>query len=96
MTEDSVGKNTHIYLDPTLAKGKNITLKTANSWFRNSDGSWPDTKVEIQSDYDLAYKTNITNKFRKTSLEIYKIDSVTGDRYSLGDASLDGAVFRLY
>ena len=96
LTEDSVGKNTHIHLDPTLAKGKNITLKTANSWFRNSDGSWPDTKVEIQSDYDLAYKTTVTNKFKKISVRVRKIDSETQRENPLGDATLDGAVFGLF
>lgn len=96
LTEDNVGKNTHIILDPEYAKGKKITLKTTNSWFRDKDGKWPDKKVEIQSDYALAYKTEVINKFKKTSVRVEKIDANTGEKVPLGDANLDGAKFRLY
>ena len=96
LTEDNVGKNTHVFVDPEYAKGKKITLKAANSWVKDEDGKWPDTKVEIQSDYDLAYSVVVINKFKKVSMKINKVDSITGEIVPLGDASLDGAGFRLY
>ncbi|HAV90075.1 MAG TPA: hypothetical protein DCW44_02220 [Eubacterium sp.] len=96
LTEDNVGKNTHVFVDSEYAKGKKITLKAANSWVKDEDGKWPDTKVEIQSDYDLAYSVVVINKFKKVSMKINKVDSITGEIVPLGDASLDGAGFRLY
>ena len=32
LTEDSVGNNKNIFLDPAMVKGVKITLKAANSW----------------------------------------------------------------
>ena len=96
LTEDNVGDNTHIYLDPELKKGKTITLKTANSWMKDDDGKWPDAKVEVQSDYSLVYRQDVINKFKKVAVKVTKVDSKTNLPYPLGDGKLDGAVFELY
>lgn len=96
LTEDNVGANKHLIVDPTYAKGVNITLTEANSWERNSDGSWPDMAGAIHSDYEKAYKTDIYNKYKKASFTIKKLDKDSSDHKAHGDATLDGAVFRLY
>lgn len=96
LTEDNTGDNKHIIMDPEFAKGKKITLKKANSWEKNADGDWPDRLEEIPSEYSKAYVTGVTNKYKKATINVVKIDKYSDDKKSHGDASLEGAQFQLY
>lgn len=96
LTENSTGDNKHIVLDPEYAAGKKITLKKANSWEKNDDGDWPDSLEEVPSDYSGAYITGVTNKYKKATVNVIKVDNYSDDRKAHGDASLDGAEFQLY
>lgn len=96
LTEDNTGDNKHIVVDPEFAKGKKITLKKANSWEKNADGVWPDKLEEIPSEYSKAYVTGVTNKYKKATINVVKIDKYSDDKKAHGDASLEGAQFQLY
>ena len=96
LTEDNTGDNKHIIMDPEFAKGKKITLKKANSWEKNADGEWPDRLEEIPSEYSKAYVTGVTNKYKKVTINVVKIDKYSDDKKAHGDASLEGAQFQLY
>lgn len=96
LTENNTGDNRHIVLDPEYAAGKKITLKKANSWERNSDGEWPDSLEEVPSDYSGAYITGVTNKYKKATVNVIKVDHYSNDKKAHGDASLDSAEFQLY
>ena len=96
LTENSVGNNKNIFLDPSLAKGVKITLKEANSWQKNASGDWPDKLVEHPTQYEKAYITNLTNKYKKAAISIAKKSGGSADGSAHGDATLDGAVFQLY
>lgn len=96
LTEDNTGDNKDIILDPNFAKGVKITLKKANSWEKNDDGVWPDSLEEVASDYSKAYITGVTNKYKKASIKVVKVDKYSKDKKAHGDASLEGAEFQLY
>lgn len=96
LTENSTGDNKHIVLDPEFAAGKKITLKKANSWEKNSNGEWPDSAEEVPSEYSGAYITGVTNKYKKATVNVIKVDNYSNDKKAHGDASLDGAEFQLY
>ena len=96
LTENSVGNNKNIFLDLSLAKGVKITLKEANSWQKNASGDWPDKLVEHPTQYEKAYITNLTNKYKKEAISIAKKSGGSADGSAHGDATLDGAVFQLY
>lgn len=96
LTEDNTGDNHDIVVDPEFAGGKKITLKKANSWEKNSDGVWPDTLEEVASDYSGAYITGVTNKYKKATIDVVKIDKYSKDKKAHGDASLEDAQFQLY
>lgn len=96
LTEDNTGENKHIVVDPEFAKGVNITLTKANSWEKNADGVWPDSLEEIASDYSKAYTTGVTNRYKKATIKVVKIDKYSDDKKSHGDALLEGAQFQLY
>ncbi|MFR4745861.1 MAG: SpaA isopeptide-forming pilin-related protein [Clostridium sp.] len=96
LTEDSIGNNKNIFLDPAMVKGVKITLKEANSWQKNSNGDWPDKLVEHPTQYSKAYMTTITNKYKKATIEVTKKSGGSADGSAHGDATLDGAVFQLY
>lgn len=96
LTEDNTGDNEHIVMDPEYAKGVDITLTKTNSWEKNADGEWPDLLEEIASDYSKAYITGITNRYKKATVDVVKIDKYSSDRKAHGDAKLDGAQFQLY
>lgn len=96
LTEDNTGDNRHIIVDPELAKGVKITLKKANSWEKNADGSWPDSMEEIPSEYSKAYVTGVTNRYKKATIDVIKTDSYSSDKKPHGNAELDGAQFQLY
>lgn len=96
LTEDNTGDNKHIVMDPEFAKGKKITLKKANSWEKNANGVWPDSVAEIPSEYSKAYVTGVTNKYKKATINVVKIDKYSDDKKAHGDASLEGAQFQLY
>lgn len=96
LTEDNTGDNKHIVMDPEFAKGVKITLKKANSWEKNADGVWPDSLEEIASDYSKAYTVGVTNKYKKATIDVVKIDKYSSDKKAHGDASLEGAQFQLY
>lgn len=96
LTEDNTGDNHDIVADPEYAAGKKITLKKANSWEKNADGVWPDTLEEVPSDYSGAYITGVTNRYKKATIDVVKIDKYSKDKKAHGDASLEGAQFQLY
>lgn len=96
LTEDNTGDNKHIVMDTEFADGKKITLKKANSWEKNADGAWPDALAEVPSEYSGAYITGVTNKYKKATIDVVKIDKYSADKKPHGDASLEGAQFQLY
>ena len=96
LTENSTGENKDIILDPGLAGGVRITLKKANSWEKNAEDAWPDSLEEVPSDYSKAYITGVTNKYKKASIKVVKVDKYSKDKKAHGDASLEGAEFQLY
>ncbi|MCM1245289.1 MAG: SpaA isopeptide-forming pilin-related protein [Roseburia sp.] len=96
LTEDNTGTNCHIVKDPEYAGGKKITLNKENSWERNSDGTWADSQEEVPSDYSGAYITDVTNRYKKASIDVVKIDKYSKDKKAHGDANLNGAEFQLY
>lgn len=96
LTEDNTGTNKDIILDPEFAKGVRITLKKENSWEPNADKVWPDKLEETPSDYSKAYITGVTNKYKKATIDVVKVDKYSSDKKAHGDASLEGAEFQLY
>lgn len=96
LTEDNTGDNKHIVPDPEYAAGKKITLTKTNSWEKNADGVWPDTLEEIASDYSGAYITGVTNRYKKATIDVVKVDKYSKDKKPHGDASLEDAQFQLY
>lgn len=96
LTEDNTGANKHIVMDPTFAQGVRITLDQDDSWERTATNEWPDSALEVPSEYTKAYITGVTNKYKKASIDVVKIDPYSADKKAHGDASLDGAVFQLY
>mgnify|MGYP000718355507 FL=1 len=42
-----------------------VTLTKADSWKKNSDGKWPETVEESYSNYRLAYKPVLKDKYKK-------------------------------
>ena len=72
-----------------------VTLKKADSWTRNSDGKWPETAEGTYSNYKLAYKPVLKDKYKKVKLTAVKIDEETG-KTAQGDATLEGAVYGVY
>ena len=96
LTENSVGKNKNVIMDPTYAKGVSLTLKKENSWKQDKDGNWPDMLAEHPTQYSKAYETNITNKYKKATIKVKKKAGNTADGKAHGDATLEGAVFQLY
>lgn len=72
-----------------------VTLKKSDSWTRNSDGKWPETAEESYSNYKLAYKPVLKDKYKKVKLTAVKIDEETG-KAAQGDATLEGAVYGVY
>lgn len=73
-----------------------VTLKKADSWTKNSDGKWPETAEESYSNYTLAYKPVLKDKYKKVKLEITKKDAETNSTTPQGDATLVGAVYGVY
>ena len=96
LTEDNTGDNKNLIVDPEFAKGVKITLKKANSWEKDDDGQWADSKVDIASEYSKAYITGITNKYKKATIKVVKKDSYSTDKKAHGEAELEGAEFQLY
>lgn len=72
-----------------------ITLTKADSWTKNKDGKWPETAEESYSNYKLAYKPVLVDKFKKVKLVAEKVDPETG-KVAQGDATLEGAVYGVY
>ena len=73
-----------------------VTLKKADSWTKNSDGKWPETVEESYSNYKLAYKPVLKDKYKKVKLEITKKDAENNSTTPQGDATLVGAVYGVY
>ena len=48
------------------------------------------------SSHSGAYITGITNKYKKATVNVIKVDHYSNDKKAHGDASLDGAEFQLY
>lgn len=72
-----------------------VTLTKADSWKKNSDGKWPETAEESYSNYKLAYKPVLKDKYKKVKMTVWKKDSETGST-AQGDATLEGAVYGVY
>ena len=72
-----------------------VTLKKADSWTKNKDDKWPETADETYSNYKLAYKPVLKDKYKKVRLEAQKVDPETG-KVAQGDATLEGAVYGVY
>ena len=72
-----------------------VTLTKADSWKKNSDGKWPETAEESYSNYRLAYKPVLKDKYKKVKMTVRKKDSETGSTPQ-GDATLEGAVYGVY
>jgi len=72
-----------------------VTLKKADSWKKNSDGKWPETSEESYSNYKLAYKPVLKDKYKIVKMTVWKKDSETGSTPQ-GDATLEGAVYGVY
>lgn len=72
-----------------------VTLTKADSWKKNSDGKWPETAEESYSNYKLAYKPFLKDKYKKVKMTVWKKDSETGST-AQGDATLEGAVYGVY
>lgn len=72
-----------------------VTLTKADSWVKNDDGDWPETAEGTYSNYKLAYKPVLKDKYKKVKLTAIKIDEETG-KTAQGDATLEGAVYGLY
>lgn len=96
LTEDNTGDNTSIVMDPTFAQGVPITLTANNSWYANDDNSWPDEAEADPTEYSLAYKTGVTNSYKRASVKVVKIDKYSSDKKPHGEADLEGAQFTLY
>lgn len=72
-----------------------VTLTKADSWKKNSDGKWPENAEESYSNYRLAYKPVLKDKYKKVKMTVWKKDSETGST-AQGDATLKGAVYGVY
>ena len=72
-----------------------VTLTKADSWKKNSDGKWPEIAEESYSNYKLAYKPVLKDKYKKVKMTVWKKDSETGSTPQ-GDATLEGAVYGVY
>ena len=96
LTEDNTGDNKDIIVDPEFAGGVKITLDKDYSWEKNADGVWADTLEETPSEYSKAYITGVTNKHKKATIDVVKVDKYSSDKKAHADASLEGAEFQLY
>lgn len=94
LTSFVVDKGNNKITDATNNK-VTVTLTKADSWTRNSDGKWPETSEESYSNYKLAYKPVLKDKYKKVKLTAVKIDEETG-KTAQGDATLEGAVYGVY
>ena len=94
LTSFVVDKGNNKITDATNNK-VTVTLTKADSWTRNSDGKWPETAEESYSNYKLAYKPVLKDKYKKVKLTAVKIDEETG-KVAQGDATLEGAVYGVY
>lgn len=72
-----------------------VTLTKSDSWKKNSDGKWPETAEESYSNYKLAYKPVLKDKYKKVKMTVWKKDFETGSTPQ-GDATLEGAVYGVY
>lgn len=72
-----------------------VTLIKDDSWIKNDDGDWPETAEGTYSNYKLAYKPVLKDKYKKVKLTAVKIDEETG-KVAQGDATLEGAVYGVY
>lgn len=95
LTEDNTGSNKSIVMDPAFVQGVPITLTAANSWYANDDNSWPDDAAADPGEYSLAFKTGVTNTYKKASVKVVKIDKYSSDKKPHGEAGLEGAQFTL-
>ena len=94
LTSFVVDKGNNKITDATNNK-VTVTLTKSDSWTRNSDGRWPETAEESYSNYKLAYKPVLKDKYKKVKLTAVKIDEETG-KTAQGDATLEGAVYGVY
>ena len=71
-----------------------IKLSAKDSWTK-VDGVWPETADETYSDFKLAYKPILKDKFKKVKLDTVKLDAETGN-VTQGDATFKDAVYGVY
>ena len=96
LTETDTSAQPNVIADPTYANGYAFNLDTTNSWWRDNSGNWPDMEMSDPQNYPLSYKVGVTNKMKKVTVNVVKKDSYSKDGKEHGEASLDGAKFRLY
>lgn len=83
-------------VNSNYANGKTITIKADKSWTKNSDGKWPETADGTYGDYSKATQLDVVNKYKKASIQVKKNDDYAADGKAHGEATLDGAQYRLY
>ena len=71
-----------------------IKLSAADSWTK-VDGEWPETADETYSEFRLAYKPVLKDKYKKVKINAVKVDAETG-RVTQGDATFKDAVYGVY
>lgn len=88
--------NEDMVVHSEYASGKTITITSANSWTKNSNGEWPETAEGSYADYKKAVGLEITNQYKKATVKVKKKVSNTSDNAAHGDTSVDGAEYTLY
>ncbi len=96
LTEIDTSAHPEVIKDPNYANGFNFKLGRNNSWTKDSNGNWPDTLIDTPRTYALAYQVGVKNKVKKASVKVVKHDPNSIDGEAHGDATLDGAVYKLY
>lgn len=94
ITEISSGSN-NILVAPTYKNGKTLTLKTRDSWTA-INGVWPESTLKEMWKYSQAVNERVTNTRKKASVRVIKQDADSKDGKARGEATLDGAIFKLY
>lgn len=80
--------NANLVVSPVYAKGVDITLKRENTWAADADSAGDAVRKP--------YTVNVVNNFKKISVKVNKTDSSSADKKAHGEATLEGAQFKLY
>lgn len=87
--------NNNLIINSEYINGKTVTITSSGSWTK-VDGEWPETADGTYGDYSKATQLDIVNKYKKASLDVRKNDDYATDGKAHGEATLDGAEYRLY